>query len=670
MMTRLAAYRKTLLICLILWVSIVAVFSVERFFMLHHFVSDDIRSRYAGDLAALFVKGLLFDIKIASVAAAFPFLIGLFGLITQKTAAFTLRLLPTVATVLFLTAFAAALGNWFYYSVYDRQFDVFVFGLADEDTRAVLKTVWSDYPVIPCLAALIAAAFVFGKIFNLIRHRTRFQTTSWGKTAWIAAVLLPVLALAAGIRGSFGKFPLRQTAMQISAAPQINKLVPNALTSLSWAVNEYRNSNNFHPVSDEDGSRLISTLLDKKTDADLTQLFAQTAANAAVEKHRPNVVLTVMESMSAHLLNMDNPERDLLGELGKHWQQDWVYRKFVSEGDGTSDTLHRFFVRSPRLNLSQSLAKNKIFPGNMFKPYLDAGYRVVYITAGNGGWRDFDTFLRHLGVNEIIDENTLKTHYPEAKSETWGVPDEFMFRYAEEELARAEKSGTPVFIMMMSVTNHPPYRLPAPHQAKNFRLDEQEQKRLANLASGKELNEIFNTFRYSNDQLGRFIGKVKTIAPDTIIAATGDHNMRAIGYPESADAALGHSVPFYLYVPQAYRGSAEYHPERAGSHKDILPTLYNLSLSKSRYYQTGCNLTAPQPDSAWCGYGYNPEVIITERGFYHQHSKAFHKWDNKNIQTAESRPSTPDNEDQAIIRRASAYTPFLEWQINRIVSTQ
>ena len=82
MMTRLTAYRKTLLICLILWASIVAVFSAERFFMLHHFVSDDIRSRYAGDLAALFAKGLLFDIKIASIAAAFPFLIGLFGLAT------------------------------------------------------------------------------------------------------------------------------------------------------------------------------------------------------------------------------------------------------------------------------------------------------------------------------------------------------------------------------------------------------------------------------------------------------------------------------------------------------------------------------------------------------------------------------------------------------------
>ena len=275
-----------------------------------------------------------------------------------------------------------------------------------------------------------------------------------------------------------------------------------------------------------------------------------------------------------------------------------------------------------------------------------------------------------MGVNEIIDENTLKSHYPEAESGTWGVPDEFMFRYAEKELAQAEKSGKPVFIMMMSVTNHPPYRLPAPHQAKNFRLTEQEKQRLTALASGKELNEIFNTFRYSNDQLGRFIGRAKTIAPDTIIAATGDHNMRAIGYPEPNETALGHSVPFYLYIPPAYRTHAAYHPERAGSHKDILPTLYNLSLSKARYYQTGCNLTAPQPDSPWCGYGYNPEILITEHGFYNLSNKEFRRWNNRGVQAAETMPSKPPAEDRPHIDRGSAYTSFLDWQINRIVTMQ
>ncbi|WP_349306493.1 sulfatase-like hydrolase/transferase [Neisseria subflava] len=72
------------------------------------------------------------------------------------------------------------------------------------------------------------------------------------------------------------------------------------------------------------------------------------------------------------------------------------------------------------------------------------------------GWRDFDSFLRHLGVHEIIDENAIKARYPEAQSSTWGVPDEFMFRYAEDELKQARKNNTPVFIMMLSVTNHPP----------------------------------------------------------------------------------------------------------------------------------------------------------------------------------------------------------------------
>ena len=668
-MTRLAYYRRQIRQLLILWASIVVLFSAERALMFLHFVPSSIRSQPNLETAALFTKGLLFDIKVACITIALPFLLGLLSLLHPAASRLWQRFQAALLAVLFAIVAAAAIGNWFYFSVYGHQFDVFMFGLFDEDTRAVVKTMWSDYPVIRGIIGLIAAIALFTWLLNRSTRRIHPQTSA-SKGVWFAIVLLPIIALTIGIRGSFGKFPLRQSAVYISAVQQINKLVPNALTSISWAWNDYRNSNHFAPVSEAEGAKIISQLIGKTTNADLNQFLHTTPKNPAVEQHQPNVVLAVMESMSAHLLAFDSPERNLLGSLKSHWQQDWVYHKFVSEGDGTSDSLHRFFIRSPRNNISQSLAKNKPFPTNLFTPYKKAGYRIVYITAGNGGWRDFDTFLRHLGVNEIIDENTLKTHYPEAKSDTWGVPDEFMFRYAEEELARAEKSGTPVFIMMMSVTNHPPYRLPAPHQAKNFRLDEQEQKRLANLASGKELNEIFNTFRYSNDQLGRFIGKVKTIAPDTIIAATGDHNMRAIGYPESADAALGHSVPFYLYVPQAYRGSAEYHPERAGSHKDILPTLYNLSLSKSRYYQTGCNLTAPQPDSAWCGYGYNPEVIITERGFYHQHSKAFHKWDNKNIQTAESRPSTPDNEDQAIIRRASAYTPFLEWQINRIISTQ
>ena len=347
-----------------------------------------------------------------------------------------------------------------------------------------------------------------------------------------------------------------------------------------------------------------------------------------------------------------------------------MYHKFVSEGDGTSDTLHRFFIRSPRNNVSQSLAKNKPFPTNLFTPYKQAGYRIVYITAGNGGWRDFDNFIRHLGADEIIDENTIKTRYPQAVSATWGIPDEYMFRYAADELKRAEQDGKPVFIMLLSITNHPPYQLPAPHQRQNFHLTAQEQSRLSSLAQGDTLNEVFNTYKYSNDQLGNFVSQVKQTSPHTIIAATGDHNMRAISYPNPQDTALGHGVPFYLYVPPEYRTQAQYQPQRAGSHKDIVPTLYALSLSQAQYYQTGCNLTAPTEaaDNPFCGYGYNPEVILTDHGFYNTKNQQYRTWQNGDTLTANPQPSAPSPADQQIIQRASANSLFLEWQLNRIVA--
>lgn len=59
---------------------------------------------------------------------------------------------------------------------------------------------------------------------------------------------------------------------------------------------------------------------------------------------------------------------------------------------------------------------------------------------------------------------------------------------------------------------------------------------------------------------------------------TGDHNILGVDYAADSDIALARAVPFYLYVPPGYRGQSTYDPSRPGSHKDILPTLYHLSL--------------------------------------------------------------------------------------------
>ena len=82
----------------------------------------------------------------------------------------------------------------------------------------------------------------------------------------------------------------------------------------------------------------------------------------------------------------------------------------------------------------------------------------------------------------------------------------------------------------MSTTHHPPYKAPSNYSGNNIDLTGEEKKRLRNLAKDEELNEVMNTLRYANDQLGRFISWVKSkpVGLHTIIAATGDHNIRAL----------------------------------------------------------------------------------------------------------------------------------------------
>ena len=663
-----SAYLRTLLrSSLVFWLLTVVVFFIGRVVLFSAFIDETVKQNYANDLSALFLKGLQFDIKAASIMTAVLVVPGLLCLLARKTMTVYRYCLPKLLTAFLVIALAATVANFYYFQVYERQFDVFVFGLLEEGTPTVLATIWADYPVLPALAGLLAASWLLHRLFAWVAKRS--ETGEPKRSVVIVCTVAAVLALAVGSRGSLGKFPLRQDAAQISASVHLNRLIPNAVLALDWARKEHRNSQSFHPVTDEEGRALISRISGGQSHSvDLAQFYSETPVNQAVANKQPNVAFAVMESMSSHLLQLHNEKRDLLGRLAPHWQQDWVYRRFVSEGDGTSDTLHRLLVRS-NLNLSQSKVKNKPFPGNMFQPYLDAGYRILFVTAGNGGWRDLDGFMRHLGVHEVVDENTLKARYPEARSDTWGVPDEFMFRYAAEQLAEAEKSGKPLFVLMLSITHHPPYRLPSVAQpGTTFQLSEQESSRFANLNQSGELNEILNTFRYANDQLGSFIQRVKQESPHTLIAATGDHNMRAIGYPKAEEAALGHAVPFYLYVPPAYRGQAVFEAQRPGSHKDIMPTLYELSLSGTRYYRTGCNLTAPKPDNYWCGYGYNTEVLLVEDGFYHLGNQKFYAWQPQEWLKAEDtgRPSVHAD----IIERGKAYTDFLNWQILRAISQQ
>ncbi len=231
--------------------------------------------------------------------------------------------------------------------------------------------------------------------------------------------------------------------------------------------------------------------------------------------------------------------------------------------------------------------------------------------------------------------------FPEAKkyAGVWGVADGYMFKFANKILEQAEK---PTFIFIMTVTNHSPYVVPEYYQPKPTAMNE----RLSSLLGyqGEQAKTLLNTFQYASDALGKFISRIKKsdkLKDNTVIAVTGDHRMRYSSADEPTEFGLTYAVPFYLNIPEPILTNLphSYDPQRIGSHRDIFPTLYNLSLSDQDYISLGGeNILSPQGVSNW---GYNATRSINTYGaFSSSGSGVFHPWDRKNVLFSEAQPES------------------------------
>jgi phosphoglycerol transferase MdoB-like AlkP superfamily enzyme len=257
---------------------------------------------------------------------------------------------------------------------------------------------------------------------------------------------------------------------------------------------------------------------------------------------------------------------------------------------GTIGSLEAAITNLARLPLSKFLCQSKyaynkyFFSGPM--PYKNNNYQTVFMYGGNSGWRNCQSYMPSLGFDKVIGEGSMPKEY---ERNQWGVFDEYLFDYIFRVLDEGDKSK---FIYIMTTSNHPPFSLPSQYkQPYPLELNEQLNK---DITGDMKLAKMrFATYQYSCQKVGEFLTRLKNskYADNTIVAITGDHNFwSAFSYP--IDRKLDEmSVPFYLYIPQKLK-PAKIDTTIVGSHTDILPTLYELSLSSTTYWAMGNNLLA------------------------------------------------------------------------------
>lgn len=593
----------------------ITVQAVARICFLKAYAGDAFSSLSEDEKLSYIKTALLFDAKYAATMWLPLIACGLL-LFWKKTS----RLYSYVtgifnyAAIIAITAFSII--NHYYYQTYKQCTNAFIFALFKEDAGAVMSTVVNDYPLFTGLGlfflGLLAYFFIFKLLSGIVRRCLSLIISEKRRILSTAVSLILLVLTGFMLRGSFGTFPLRQDNLNVSRDAVINASVGNGTAYFYWAYKWYRKENKIPAVTTEDILNNYRKLGINVENGDITAPLTVTLPeNNLLAGNPPDIVVAVMESMSTHMLLLDNPEKniDLYGALRPHAESDFFFLNFLSEGNGTADSLIRLFTEAPDLNLSTSSRYNKDYLLNTIKPFKEHGYRVIFITSGRSSWRNLGSFLEAQGVDKVIDESAIRLLYPDATAGTWGIDDEYLFKMAYEMMNH--EHSQPVLIFLLTITNHPPYRVPGNNTPKSISLPDDIRARFPY----EDTETIFATFRYANNSLGSFISLIKNdphTADRTIIAATGDHNLRGIGYSKyPEEAALGHAVPFYLYMPEKYIDGTgvSYDRMRPGSHKDIMATIAAHSLSSGTMLSTGCDMLGSSP--CRFPYVYNGEVILT-----------------------------------------------------------
>jgi phosphoglycerol transferase MdoB-like AlkP superfamily enzyme len=167
------------------------------------------------------------------------------------------------------------------------------------------------------------------------------------------------------------------------------------------------------------------------------------------------------------------------------------------------------------------------------------------------------------------------------------VWDSYVFKYLSKRLA-AQPVDKPLFVFVLTSTNHPPYDLPA-----DYKRVPRDMALWRGETSSETLQLNLDSYHYAADLLGGFVQEVQKglLHARTIVAATGDHNVRSFGvYAEASRRYLMRQVPFVIWGDGLQCGNQLGQP---ASHRDMFSTLLPLVGVDGPYINAGRNLLRP-----------------------------------------------------------------------------
>ena len=580
------------------------------------FVPMSVISSNLSVLPRLFFNLLRFDVQVICYVLLLPTALTFILVVLRKPwtdhVLSRFRLIYfSIVSVLLLMISGIDMG---FYANFNSHINLTFFDFFNEGPMSLIQTIWEEYhcvyeAIIFLLIALPVLLLIrrleLGNLSSRLSVRpSNSRNSSRRNTINLSIIiLLYIVFLAIGLRGSVWRFPLQIEDTFVSNQKALNDLVPNAVYMLKKAYKEKRNAFKIENTTDllkQYKFKSLQEALDIYTGGKVRivkndtltalqhALFAE--VDHGLKQSQPNIVIIYSESWSNYLFNLQQKDAEMYFGLERHFKEDLFFRNFQSVQNGTVASLENLYVSTPFPRFFASAYRFKMLPTSIALPFKASNYTTMFMSGMDAAWENCAEALIHQQFDAIYDKFFLLKDYPHATYNSIGVYDEYLFQALLDKLNKPSKKRQ--MITVMTTTNHPPFEFP-----KDLKLpplpDSFYGKKCFAEHNRKVLDKYLTGFRYYNKALNDFLNRFKAsaAAKNTILVITGDHNVRVILNYDAIDKRYEHSVPLYVYLPPYLRKEV-YNKltNRWGSHDDILATLAPFAFRNTKYFKMGKNL--------------------------------------------------------------------------------
>lgn len=566
--------KKRILFLLAVFIAWLPVFALQKpLFLLYNYTLANGCS--LTDYLQVITYGLKLDCTVAGYLTAFPLLcvlvsVWLPGGWLRKVMKGYFRIAALLVSAIYAVD-VALYGFWGF------RLDATLFFYLQSPAEAM-----ASVPLKTLLFQLLVFATYAYAIYLLFRFFALPLVTTEGVTQRLGGSLS--LLLLAGIlfipiRGGVGTSTANVGMVYFSQNQFLNHAAINPCFSLLASLSKQQDfSAQFNFFPEEERKQLIDVLLLPSDTCFAQKDSAYQADSRLLKTKRPNILIILMESFTANVVEAVGGEPGITPHLNRLSKEGVLFTNMYANSFRTDRgivSLLNGYLAQPTTSIMKYPAKSQTLP-SLAGTLSTEGYTADMLYGGDINFTNMQSYFFGSGYSRV----TADRDFPlSSRLSKWGANDDITFAHLYESIEKRQDTESPWLTTFLTLSSHEPFEVPY------HRLD----------------HPYLNSVAFTDSCIGNFVDQLKTspVWDNLLVIFVSDHGFR---YPED----VKEFEPRRYHIPMLWLGGAVKEPRvvrKYANQTDLAATLLSqLGLPHNEFTFSKDLLNPCQPAFAYYTY--------------------------------------------------------------------